>query len=211
MTGVQPTPPGWYWDPGNRPGLFRWWDGREWTESLSARWDEPPPHVSAYPAPDDDGYFRTAGLAVPALPDPWRACPVYPDIDEGRAQEVVVGKTARGPYVGAVCIGRLPDRFAGDGLAAAGAAFADEVLDTFYPHEKPHAGLDPHEEQVLGRPAWTLVVPLDIDDPSLEFAEEDALFVVVETDGGAGVLFASLPRVNGVPSVEEVRGGLRLA
>ena len=206
---MQPTPPGWYWDPGNRPGLFRWWDGHEWTPAISARRDAGPPTPPVLPSPGLDGRFTAGGLSFPVLADPWRPCPGYPDIDDVAGQEMVAGKTPRGPYVGVVFIGGLPSRF-GDELSTAGKAFADEMLYMYYPHEKPHSGLDPHLEPVLGRPAWTLSVPLDIDDPSLDFLEEDALFVVVETRTGLGVLFASLPRVPGVPSPEQVRADLQL-
>ena len=32
---MQPTQPGWYWDPQGMPNLFRWWDGERWTDHVS--------------------------------------------------------------------------------------------------------------------------------------------------------------------------------
>lgn len=205
---MQPTPPGWYWDPGNRPGLFRWWDGHAWSGELTPDRNDPPPRQPDLPAPDADGRFRAGGLSFPALPDPWRPCLGYPDIDGVQGQEIVVGKTARGPYLGAIFIGGLPASFeyAGtDDLDAAGLAFAGAMLQTYYPHEHPHASLAPEPATVDGRPAWRLAVPLDVEDPALPFTAEEALFVLVDIENARpGVLFASLPGVDGVPNVGEV-------
>ncbi|WP_206051088.1 DUF2510 domain-containing protein [Nocardioides speluncae] len=203
---MQPTPPGWYWDPGNRPGLFRWWDGHAWSGELTPDRNDPPPHPPDLPAPDVDGRYRAGGLSVPALPDPWRPCPGYPDIDGVQGQEVVVGKTPRGPYLGAIFIGGLPasTEYAGH-LDTAGLAFADAMLHTYYPHERPHDALAPEPATVDGHAAWRLAVPLDVDDPALSFTTEEALFVLVDVDAARpGVLFASLPGVAGVPSADEV-------
>lgn len=210
---MQPTPPGWFWDPGNRPGLFRWWDGHDWGPELTARWSDPPPHPPVLPVPGDDGRHHAGGLSFPVLPEPWRPCPGYPAIDEVHGQEIVVGKTPRGPYVGAVFVGALPGPPGSRDeaqLGVAGMAFADAMLHTYYPHEHPHAGLEPETTTRDGRPAWRLVVPLDIDDPALDFAEEDAVFELVALGDNVGVLFASLPRVDGVPSVDEVLADLRV-
>jgi hypothetical protein len=208
---MQPTPPGWYWDPGNRPGLFRWWDGHDWGPELTARWADPPPHAPRLPVPDADGRHRSAGLSFPVLPDSWVPCPGYPDLDDVHGQEIVVGTTPRGPYVGAVFLGGLPASYgyAGSGtLAAAGEKFADAMLHSYYPHEHPHAGLEPETLDVAGRAAWRLVVPLDIEDDHLDLTEETALFQLIGFDDHAGVLFASLPTVAGVPSASEVLAAL---
>ena len=207
---MQPLAPGWYWDPGNRPGMYCWWNGHDWTQHLSARRDSPPPEAIER-AEVVDGHLVAAGLRFPMI-DGWEPCPGYPHMKGVQGQQLVVGKTPRGPYVGVVFIGGLPERYGVD-LHEAGMAFADEMLHTYYPHEKPHAGLDPHTEPVLGRPGWVLAVPLDIDDPSLDFLEEDALFVVVDTPSdGLAVLFASLPRTGElVPSTTEVLERLQLA
>jgi hypothetical protein len=37
------TAPGWYPDPGNQPGMYRYWDGAAWTEALSQTPAAPPP------------------------------------------------------------------------------------------------------------------------------------------------------------------------
>lgn len=214
---MQPTPPGWYWDPGNRPGLFRWWNGRAWSSELTPDRTDPPPHSPELPAPDADGRFRSGGLSFPALPEPWRPCPGYPDIDDVRGQELVVGKTPRGPYLAAVFIGGLPAFVEHDGdldgdLDGAGMAFANAMLRTYYPHEHPHASLAPEPATVDDRRAWRLAVPLDVDDPALPFTTEEALFVLVDvSDERSGVLFASLPGVDGVPSAQEVFGSLSVS
>lgn len=44
------TRPGWYTDPGGQPGMFRWWDGAQWTPTLSADPAAPPP-LSGPPTP----------------------------------------------------------------------------------------------------------------------------------------------------------------
>jgi hypothetical protein len=206
---MQPLAPGWYWDPGLRPGMFCWWDGHEWTQHLSARRDSAAPEAMRLPTPIN-GRYVAGGLSFPAL-EGWSACPGYPDIVDVQGQELVVGKTPRGPYVATVFVGGLPNKYGVD-LHSAGSAFADEMLYMYYPHEKPHAGLDPHLEPVLGRPGWVLAVPLDVEDPALDFLEEDALIVVLDTPSGLGVLFASLPHVGPpVPAVGDVLATLRLS
>ncbi len=206
---MQPLAPGWYWDPGLRPSLFCWWNGHDWTQHYSARRDAAPPEPLERSIPVE-GRYVAGGLSFPEL-DGWSSCPGYPHIDGVQGQELVVGKTPRGPYIACVFLGGLPDKYGVD-LSEAGTAFSAEMLQMYYPHEKPHGGLEPHLEPVLGRPGWVLTVPLDIDDPSLDFGEEDALFVVVDTPDGLGVMFASLPRVGGpVPPVGEVLGRLQLA
>lgn len=205
---MQPLAPGWYWDPRGQPGMFRWWNGHDWTDHLSVRRDIGPPEAVERAEPVD-GRYVAGGLSFPML-DGWEPCPGYPHMRGVQGQQLVVGKTPRGPYVGVVFVGGLPDQ-AGD-LAEHGMAFADEVLHTYYPHERPHAGLEPHTEPVLGRPGWVLVVPLDVDDPALDFTQEDAVFAVVDTDEGRAVLFASLPRTGElVPTPDEVLGLLALA
>ena len=67
---MQPTPPGWYWDPGNRPGLFRWWDGHAWSEFLSANRSREAPAPLDLPTPTEDGRLSAGGLSVPVLPEP---------------------------------------------------------------------------------------------------------------------------------------------
>jgi hypothetical protein len=209
---MQPTPLGWYWDPGNRPGLFRWWDGHAWTNDLTARHDTPPPRPPDLPEADEDGRFRSAALSFPRLPDPWTPSPPYTDLGDARGQELVVGKTPRGPYLASVVLGMLPEHvgYTGpDALEGSGTAYADRLLHTFYPHERPHDPPAPEPTSYGGRPAWQLVVPLDIDDDNLDFAWEDAVLVLVALDGAqAGVLFASLPRVPDVPGAAEVLADL---
>jgi len=208
---MQPTPPGWYWDPGNRPGLFRWWDGHLWTDHLTARREDRPPQPPDLPEPRD-GRLHSHGLSVPLLPEPWRPAPAYTDLVEPAGQELVVGKTPRGPYLASVIVGLLPDAARADGLDGAGTAYADRLLHTFYPHERPHDSPAPETTSVGGRPGWRLVVPLEIEDDHLDFAMEDAVLVLVElAEGQTGVLFASLPRTAGVPSADEVLTGLAVA
>ncbi len=48
--------PGWYSDPAGAPGLFRWWDGVQWTDALNVSPHSPPPQAD----PDLDGE-----------PEPW--------------------------------------------------------------------------------------------------------------------------------------------
>lgn len=198
---MQPLAPGWYWDPGLRPGMFCWWNGHDWTQHLSARRDVPPPEPIERAVPVD-GRYVAGGLAFPEL-EGWEACPGYVHLKGVQGQQLVVGKTPRGPYLGVVFVGGVSDKHGVD-LHEAGLAVAEEMLHTYYPHERPHAGLEPHTEPVLGRPGWVLAVRLDVDDPALDFAEEDALIAVVDTDEGLGALYASLPRVDGVPAVDDV-------
>ena len=58
--GMQPTQPGWYWDPKGMPNLFRWWDGEQWTGE-----DRPdfPLHLAPdfRPADDAGGIEALAG------------------------------------------------------------------------------------------------------------------------------------------------------
>lgn len=210
---MQPTPPGWYWDPGNRPGLFRWWDGHAWSEFLSARRTTEAPAPLDLAKPGTDGRYAGGGLSIPVLAEPWRPCPPYPAHLTGTAgQELVVGKTPRGPYLAVVFVGALSADRAGAELALAATDLADSMLHTYYPHEHPRADLEPVLIEVEGHPACRLVVPLDIDDENLAFAGETALFVLVDLGGATtGVLYASLPETEHVPSVDDVLAGLQVA
>jgi hypothetical protein len=63
------TPPGWYEDPYGAPGLMRWWDGRQWTETTEATPVPPPP---LYVTPPEPLYGRqpeptSGGRALPWL------------------------------------------------------------------------------------------------------------------------------------------------
>ncbi len=135
---MQPTEPGWYWDPQGMPNLFRWWDGEGWTDHVSPIRNVGPPAEASGPAPSEDGRFHAGGLSCAALPEPWTWCPDYPHLDDAIGQQVVVGHTPRGNYIGCVFIGALPDEYLGDDLDAMGTAFSSAMLDTFYPAEKPH-------------------------------------------------------------------------
>jgi len=204
---VQPTPPGWYLDPYGRPQLWRWFTGRVFTDYVSADPRIPPPTPLPELAPDQDGRVHGGGLSFPVLPEPWRPAPAYLDAEEEVGQQLVVAPSGRGPYVACVFISALPSTFGYAGpedLPAAGLACADELLRTYYPHEHPTAR-ETFAHTVDGHPAWRTEVALDIDDEHLPFSREDALVVVVDRgDGTAGLLYASLPVVEPVPSVAEV-------
>lgn len=210
---MQPTPPGWYWDPGNRPGLFRWWDGHRWSEALSADRKAAAPAPLELPTAGPDGRLSGGGLSVPLLPEPWRPCPPYPAQLEGAAgQELVVGSTPRGPYLAVVFVGWLTAELSGPDLAQSAVALAETMLGTYYPHERPRAALEPSPVNVGGRPASRLVVPMEVDDVNLVFTAETALFVLVDVGAPApGVLFASLPAVEQVPSADDVLALVQLA
>lgn len=45
------APAGWFPDPGGQPGMYRYWDGRAWSASLSPTPQTPPPTASAAPPP----------------------------------------------------------------------------------------------------------------------------------------------------------------
>ena len=52
---MQPTQPGWYWDPKGMPNLFRWWDGEQWTDHVSPIRNVGPPEDRPAMPPADDG------------------------------------------------------------------------------------------------------------------------------------------------------------
>jgi proteasome lid subunit RPN8/RPN11 len=86
-------------------------------------------------------------------------------------------------------------------------ALADFLLHTYYPHERAVGELRPASAPLDGVPAWRLVLPLAVDDPSLDFAEETFVLVLAEREGEVpAVLFASLPTAPDVPSAEDVLG-----
>jgi len=151
------------------------------------------------PATSEDGRFHAGGLSCAAQPEPWTWCPDYPHLDDAIGQQVVVGHTPRGDYIGCVFIGRLPAEYVGDDLDAMGTAFSSAMLDTFYPAEKPHDSATPESGMLDGHETWRLIVPLDVTDDHLGFAREHAVFVLVGLDGRPGVLYASLPDVPDVP------------
>lgn len=210
---MQPTPPGWYLDPYGRPQLWRWFTGRVYTEYVSADPRVPSPTPPPALEPDADGRVHGGGLSFPALPEPWRAAPPYLDVDDEVGQELVVAPSGRGPYVACVFLAALPERFgyAGpDDLDAAGQACADELLVTYYPHQHPTDRRSVTQE-IDGHAAWRTEVVLEIDDEHLPFAREDALVVLVDLgNGSAGLLYASLPDVEQVPSIAEVLDRLRV-
>jgi hypothetical protein len=146
------------------------------------------------------------------LPEPWRPAPPYLDATDEVGQELVVAPSGRGPYVACVFLAVLPDRFsyAGpDDLGNAGPACTDELLKTYYPHEHPTAR-EVFTDEVDGRPAWRTEVALDIDDEHLSFTREDAVVLLVDRgDGSAGLLYASLPVLEQVPTVAEVLAQVR--
>jgi hypothetical protein len=190
---MQPTQPGWYWDPKGMPGLFRWWDGEEWTDHISTIRNAPPVPPATAPPGAIGGRFHAGGLSCAALPAPWTWSPDYPHLVDAIGQQVVVGHTPRGDYIGGVFIGGLPDEYLGDDLAAMGTAFSSAMLTKFYPREKPRDAPQPITGELDGRDTWRLVVPLDVEDDDLGFAREDAVFVLVDLDDRPGVLYASLP------------------
>lgn len=203
---MQPTQPGWYWDPKGVPGLFRWWDGAGWTDHISVIRDASAP--PRYPAstPGGDGRFHAGGLSCSARPEPWEWCPDYPHMDDAIGQQVVVGRTPRGNCIGCVFVGGLPDEHLSDDLDAAGRSFSTAMLSTFYPAEAPHDPPEPETGELDGHRIWRLVVRLDVNDDHLGFAREDAVFVLVDLPGRPGVLYASLPSVPdvGMPTPDEL-------
>ncbi len=196
---MQPMQPGWYWDPQGMPNLFRWWNGESWTDHVSPIRTVGPPVAVTARTPSEDGRFHAGGLSCAAQPDPWTWCPDYPHLDDAIGQQVVVGHTPRGDYIGCVFIGRLPDEYVGDDLDATGTAFSSAMLETFYAHETPLGQPEPTTGDVDGHQTWRLVVPMDVKDDHLGFARENVLFVLVDLDGRPGVLYASLPDVTDVP------------
>jgi hypothetical protein len=203
---MQPTQPGWYWDPKGMPNLFRWWDGEQWTDHISPIRNVGPPEDSPTVPPGEDGRYHAGRLSCSALPKPWTWCPDYPHLDDAIGQQVVVGETPRGDYIGCVFIGRLPDEYVGDDLGAMGTSFSTAMLSTFYAHVKPHEQADPALGELDGHPTWQLVVPLDVTDDHLGFAREEAVFVIVDLDERPSVLYASLPDVPDVtmPTPDEL-------
>jgi hypothetical protein len=206
---MQPTHAGWYWDPTGRPGLFRWWDGVAWTRHVTPDRTDPPPQPLALVDPDVDGILWSGDLGFPALPEPWRQCPAYPGFGNAVAQERGVGRTTRGEYDALVVLGSVPERFGSDSCQALGEALCQEILDTFYPAERPAGAPSGRSLDVGGQDAWRIDVSLDVADSALEFQTEDLLLVVVERAAGAQVLYASLPAVDGVPSSDEIAAMIR--
>lgn len=213
---MQPTPPGWYWDPNNQPDLFRWWDGRTWREAVTPDRNAAPPYPPELPTPVE-GRYVAGGLSVPVLPEPWEPCPPYPEqIGDVAGQALQVGRTPRGPYLAAVFVGTVPAEGAShtlaDGdLASTAQALARRLLETYYPHEHPHDGLHATSADVDGHPACRVTAMLDIEDPTLDFAREGfAVLVVaqekeqVQEQARPGVVYASLPEVRHVPLAEDL-------
>lgn len=206
---MQPTHAGWYWDPNGRPGLFRWWDGVQWTRHVSPDRTDPAPQPFRPAEPDADGILWAGLLGFPALPEPWRQCPSYPGFSDSVAQERGVGRTHRGEYEALIVIGSVPERFQTGTSAALGEALCAEILSTFYPEERPATAPSGAEFEFGGRKAWRIDVRLDVADDDLDFTREDLLLVVVDLPTGPQVLYASLPDVDGVWRSDEVAAELR--
>lgn len=207
---MQPTHAGWYWDPNGRPGLFRWWDGVEWTRHVTPDRTDPPPEPFHLAEPDADGLLWAGPLGFPALPEPWRQCPAYPGFGDAIAQERGVGRTHRGEYEALVVIGSVPERLRTGSPAAIGEALCAEILRTFYPEEHPAGPPAGAAFSLDGNEAWRIDVRLDVDDDALEFTREDLLLVVAEMAAGPHVLYASLPGVEGVLSSDDAAAELRV-
>jgi hypothetical protein len=208
---MQPTHAGWYWDPAGRPGLFRWWDGVEWTRHVTPDRADPSPDPFR-PAPaGPDGLLRTEVLAFPELDEPWRQCPAYPGFASAIGQERKVGRTPRGEYDALVVIGSTPERFADLEPREVLEALNEEILRTFYPAEKPAAPPTTTEINVDGRPGLRLDVQLDVNDPTLDFTREDLVLVIVDGADKAGLMYASLPDVDGVPRPDDIVSQLRVS
>ena len=201
---MQPTHAGWYWDPAGRPGLFRWWDGLEWTRHVTPDRTDPSPEPFEPKAADADGRLSTGGLTFPELDEPWRQCPAYPGFAGGIGQERGVGRTPRGEYDALIVIGSTPDRFADLDPSGIANALNEEVLKTFYPEERPATPADTRDVTVDGRAGVRLDVQLNVQDPTLEFTREDLVLVVVPGPDRPGLLYASLPDVEGVARPDEV-------
>jgi hypothetical protein len=208
---MQPTHAGWYWDPAGRPGLFRWWDGVAWTRHVTPDRTDPSPEPFRPLTAGADGLLHTDLLAFPELTDPWRQCPAYSGFASAIGQERVVGRTPRGEYDAVVVVGSTPERFAELAPTEVATTLCDEVLRTFYPQAEPVGPPRTREVEVDGRPAVRLDVELEVHDPTLDFRAEQVLLVVVPGDGPAGVLYASLPAVEGVLSPDDVVGRLRVS
>jgi hypothetical protein len=207
---MQPTHAGWYWDPNGRPGLFRWWDGVQWTRHVSPDRTDPAPEPFRPAEPDADGVLWAGLLGFPALPDPWRQCPAYPGFGHSIAQERGVGRTHRGEYDALVVIGSVPERIQAESTEAIGGAICDEVLRTFYPEERPSAPPSGARVDLGGNEAWRIDVQLDVNDDVLDFTSEDLLLIVADLPAGPQVLYASLPEVEGVSRSDEVAAELRV-
>lgn len=207
---MQPTHAGWYWDPAGRPGLFRWWDGVAWTRHVTPDRTDPSPEPFRPTTPGDDGLLRTDVLAFPELDDPWRQCPAYSGFASAIGQERLVGRTPRGEYDAVVVIGSTPERFAALAPRDVATTLCDEVLRTFYPHAEPVDPPQTREVEVDGQQAVRLDVEMGVHDPALDFSAEQVLLVVVPADGPAGLLYASLPAVEGVPTPDDVVRRLRV-
>ena len=84
---MQPTHAGWYWDPNGRPGLFRWWDGVQWTRHVTPDRNDPSPAPFRPAEPDSDGHARPAqkieedclDLIIRMMPGPAGPYPAAPD------------------------------------------------------------------------------------------------------------------------------------
>ena len=207
---MQPTHAGWYWDPNGRPGLFRWWDGVQWTRHVTPDRTDPPPEPLRLAEPDPEGILWTGPVGFPALPEPWRQCPAYPGFGDSIAQERGVGRTHRGEYDALVVLGSVPERLRTGSPAAIGEALCAEILHTFYPEEHPAEAPAAALFDLDGNGAWRIDVRLDVEDDALAFAREDLLLVVAQLTAEPYVLYASLPEVDGVPRSDEVAAQLRV-
>ena len=207
---MQPTHAGWYWDPTGRPGLFRWWDGVQWTRHVTPDRTDPAPEPFQPAEPDADGILWAGLMGFPALPAPWRQCPAYPGFTDSIAQERAVGRTHRGEYDALVVIGSVPERLQPGSPEATCDALCEEILRTFYPEERPAAPATGAHFDLDGSDAWRVDVQLDVNDHALEFAREDLLLVVADLAAGPQVLYASLPGVEGVTGSDEIAAQLRI-
>ena len=207
---MQPTHAGWYWDPNGRPGLFRWWDGVQWTRHVTPDRNDPSPAPFQPAEPDDNGVLWAGRLGFPALAEPWQQCPAYPGFSNSVAQERGVGRTHRGEYDALIVIGTVPERLRSGSPAAIGEALCAEILRTFYPEEHPAGPPDGARFDADGNEAWRIDVRLDVTDEDLDFPREDLLLVVVDLPSEPQVLYASLPEVEGVTRSDEVAAELRI-
>ncbi|WP_392508059.1 DUF2510 domain-containing protein [Naumannella halotolerans] len=209
--------PGWYSDPGGQPGMYRYWDGQQWSTALSPVPTAAPPGAAVPPGqlPAAGAGARSGGQGAPGTAQGGYGPAAAPATRRGGAGWwILAAVLAIGLIIGAVIV--LPRLLTGRELidpADPGPNATPQSLCPPYPSELPTAPPAVTDGRVragnLSYPELGAPWSAPIYDNRVPFGRDTATQVIIteQRDGGdvwqAGVLIAELAAGDGFFSPEQ--------